>query len=117
MRESFIRVAEIMVQIWWLRGGYFYVKTHWIKTSYKKQAFKNRINKPFANNYKTPRICLEHFGKDEVTGSNPVISSIVVANVACLRRFSFFAKNRHSMRFVAPPLPKKQAFRGPHFGA
>ena len=43
--------------------------------SYKKQALKNRINKPFASDYKTPQNNYKHFGKDEVTGSNPVISS------------------------------------------
>ena len=42
-----------------------------------------------------------------------VISSIIVADYIGLRRFSFLLKNRHSMRFVAPPLPKIPDFWDP----
>ena len=37
---------------------------------------KNRIRKPFIKDYKIPLKVKKPFGKDEVTGSNPVISSI-----------------------------------------
>ena len=41
----------------------------------KHKAHKNRIRKPFIKNYKIPLKVKIPFGKDEVTGSNPVISS------------------------------------------
>jgi hypothetical protein len=44
--------------------------------SYKKIVPKNRYIKPFMSNHKKIQNPSIHFGKDEVTGSNPVISSI-----------------------------------------
>ena len=43
--------------------------------SYKKLVPKNRYIKPFMSNHKKIQNHSIHFGKDEVTGSNPVISS------------------------------------------
>ena len=51
---------------------------------------KNRIRKPFIKDYKIPLKVKKQFGKDEVTGSNPVIRSKVKASQGVLRGFLFY---------------------------
>ena len=55
----------------------------------KHKAYKNRIRKPFIKDYKIPLKVKIPFGKDEVTGSNPVISSNV--KTALESRFQSFS--------------------------
>ena len=68
---------------------YFYNKQQVFTLKHKTWLLKNRIRKPFIKDYKISLKVKKPFGKDEVTGSNPVISSNV--KTALESRFQSFS--------------------------
>lgn len=69
----------------------------------KRQCVKNRINKPFIWDYKRLKNGIFHFGKDEVTSSNLVISSTQTASHKG-RRFCVGCRGRYDERAVPAAL-------------